>query len=112
MKYLMSLILIAALFVGFTGITWSADAPKIDVAKMFVEKKCNSCHSVTALTIAKTNANSKAADLSLVGKTRTAEFLTKYLKKEADIDGKKHGVAFKGTDDEFSAMVTWLSNLK
>ncbi len=108
----MSLILIAALFVGFTGITWSADAPKIDVAKMFVEKKCNSCHSIDALSITKTNANSKAADLSLVGKVRTSDFLTKYLKKEADIDGKKHGVAFKGTDDEFKAMVAWLAGLK
>lgn len=108
----MSVILIAALFVGFSGITWSEDAPKIDAAKMFVDKKCNSCHSIDALKITKTNANSKAGDLSLVGKVRTSDFLTKYLKKEADIDGKKHGVAFKGTDDEFKAMVDWLANLK
>ena len=105
MKYLMSAILVLAL-------VFAVSNAAIDAKQLFLDKKCNSCHSIDALKIAKTNANSKAADLSTVGKVRTAEFLTKYLKKEADIDGKKHGVAFKGTDEEFKAMVDWLAGLK
>ena len=39
---------------------------------------------------------SDAVDFSTVGKDKTEEFLTKYLKKEAKLNDKDHKSSFKG----------------
>lgn len=104
--------LIAILFTVSVISMYAEDAKPIDAKQLFQDKKCNSCHSVDAIAIAKTNANSKAPDLSNIGSTADADYFTKYLKKEVEHEGKKHGMAFKGTDDELKALATWLSGLK
>lgn len=86
--------------------------PTPDGKTLFTEKKCISCHSIESQKLTHTNANSKAPDLSLVGDKHNAEFIGKYLKKEETINDKKHGMAFKGTDDEFKAIVSFLAGLK
>lgn len=108
MKFVKLVSLMALLAFTFSTFTFAEDAPKVDAKKLFVDKKCNSCHSVESAGITKTNANSKAPDLSN-GAKYTKDFLAKYLKKEEAIEGKKHGIAFKATDVEFTAMVNWLS---
>jgi mono/diheme cytochrome c family protein len=80
--------------------------------KLFMDNNCNNCHSVDALTIAKKMASSKAADLSTIGSTRDAEWLTKYISKEADIEGKKHMATFKGKPEDLKVLVDWLASLK
>ena len=37
-----------------------------------------------------------------------AKTLKSYLKKADAIDGKKHGTAFTGTDDELDAVIAWV----
>lgn len=83
-----------------------------DGKQIFTVKKCNSCHSVESMGIERTNPKAIGTDLSKVGDELTAEFIAKYLKKEESLNDKKHGVAFKGSDEEFAALVQWLASLK
>ena len=80
--------------------------------KLFMDKKCNTCHSIDSLKITKKLASSKAADLSNVGATRTAEWIAKWLNKEVDLEGKKHSAPFKGTPEEVKTLSEWLATLK
>lgn len=95
---------------SFLVIGYAQEKP-IDPVKMFSDKKCISCHSINVIVIAKTNEKSRAPDLSNVYE-KGPDFLTKYLKKEAEIDGKKHGIAWHGTEDELKAMVGWLMSIR
>lgn len=87
-----------------------ADDKSDDGKKVFVDNKCNMCHTVTVAGIE--SKKSDASDLSVVGKDRTVEFLTKYLKKEAKLNDKDHKSSFKGTDEDLTKLVEWLSTLK
>ncbi len=104
--------LIAIIFAVSVISIYAEDAKPIDAKLLFQDKKCMACHSVDGAGIAKTNPNSKAPDLSNIGSTADAAFFTKYLKKEVEHEGKKHGMAFKGTDDELTALTSWLASLK
>jgi mono/diheme cytochrome c family protein len=87
-----------------------ADQSGDDGKKVFVDSKCSMCHTVKSAGIE--SKKSDATDLSTVGKDRTVEFLTKYLKKEVKLNDKDHKSSFKGTDDELKKLVEWLSTLK
>lgn len=105
--YLGLVITIVALY-GF-AFTIAADKSD-DGKKIFVDNKCNMCHTVSVAGIE--SKKSDATDLSVVGKDRTVEFLTKYLKKEAKLNDKDHKSSFKGTDEDLTKLVEWLSTLK
>lgn len=104
-------IFVVGMVLSFGNFSTSAqEAP--DGKQIFIDKKCNSCHSVESLGLERTNPKAKGTDLSKVGDQLTADFIAKYLKKEEALDGKKHGLAFKGSDEEFNALVNWLASLK
>ena len=105
--YLGLVITIVALY-GFAFTI--ADEKSDDGKKLFVDNKCNMCHTVTSAGIE--SKKSDAVDLSTVGKDRTVEFLTKYLKKEAKLNDKDHKSSYKGTDEDLTKLVEWLSTLK
>ncbi len=105
--YLGLVITIVALY-GFAFTI--ADQQNEDGKKIFVDNKCNMCHTVTAAAIE--SKKSDAVDLSTVGKDKTIEFLTKYLKKEAKLNDKDHKSAFKGSDEDLKVLVDWLLTLK
>ena len=104
--YLGLVITIVALY-GFAFTIASNDDG--DGKKIFVDSKCNMCHTVKSAEIL--SKKSDATDLSSVGKDQTVEFLTKYLKKEAKLNDKDHKSAFKGNDEDFNKLVEWLSSL-
>jgi hypothetical protein len=70
------------------------------------------CHSVPTAAIERTTKSEKMAGMDLVNLDKDAATLTKYIKKEIDLDGKKHGKAWTGTDEELGAVVTWLLEQK
>jgi|SRR6476659_2556072 len=82
----------------------TAAAP--DGKALFLAQKCNTCHNVPTAGIEKTMKSSTASDL--VNVKADAATLTKVLKKQADVGGKKHPREFKGTDEELNALVTWI----
>jgi len=105
--YLGLIVTIVALY-GFAYTI--ADQSSEDGKKVFVDSKCGMCHTVKSAGLE--SKKSDATDLSTVGKDRTADFLTKYLKKEAKLNDKDHKSSFKGSDDDLKKLVDWLLTLK
>ena len=87
-------------------------ASAVDGKEIFMAQKCNMCHSVPTAAIERTTKSEKMAGKDLVDLGKDAEWLTKYIKKEVDLDGKKHGKVWAGTDEELAALVTWLQAQK
>jgi cytochrome c553 len=111
MKNIFTYILFVFLIVALYGFAFSFAQDKgTDVKKIFETQKCNACHSVTSVGI--TSKKKDAVDLSTVGSTYKADFLTKYLKKDAKIKDVVHKVAMKGTEEEQTSLVKWLASLK
>jgi hypothetical protein len=105
--YLSLVVAIVALYgFAFTIANNSDD----DGKKVFVDNKCQMCHTVTSMGIE--SKKSDATDLSSVGKEKTTEFLLKYLKKEVKLNDKDHKSTFKGSDEDLQKLVKWLLTLK
>jgi len=110
MKNVLFYLLFVFSIVALYGLTFSLAQDKEPAGKkVFIDKKCGSCHSVETAGI--TSKKKDAVDLSNAGSNK-ADVLTKYLKKEAKIDNKDHKIAFKGSDEELKSLVSWLETLK
>ena len=93
-----------------------------DGKEIFLANKCNSCHAIKSLSIAKkadpadkeeaSESKRKPPDLSGAGKKHDAAWITKYLLKQVDNDGEKHRKRFKGTDEDLKVLASWLETLK
>ena len=81
-----------------------------DGKQIFIESKCNSCHTVTSNEI--TSKKDNAVDLSNAGNSGNAQLLKSFLLKEAQINAKDHKMKFKGPDTELNTLAEWLSTLK
>ncbi|MBI2059938.1 MAG: c-type cytochrome [Nitrospirae bacterium] len=91
---------------------------------LFLEKKCDKCHSVASEKIEKqvnkkTGKKKKGPDLSGVGLDHDADWLTKFVKKEIEAESVydktkkvKHKKKFKGTDADLKSLVQYLAGLK
>ncbi|MBF0361551.1 MAG: c-type cytochrome [Oligoflexia bacterium] len=75
---------------------------------------CASCHSVKSAGIEITDPSAKndSLDLSTVGKDHNKEWLSNYLKKKEEVNGKTHPKVFMGTKEEREVISDWLSTLK
>jgi len=47
-------------------------------------------------------------DLSSLGPTWTAELLTSYLVERVPLNGEKHVTAFRGSEEEWAALLDWM----
>jgi hypothetical protein len=111
MKNVFTYLLFIFLIIALYGFAFSfAQSKGTDAKKIFETQKCNACHTVTVAGI--TSKKKDALDLSTVGSTYKADFLTKYLKKDVKIKDVAHKVALKGTDEEQASLVKWLASLK
>lgn len=89
----------------------AAEAPKVlDGKQIFLAQKCNLCHSISSAGIQATvkSEKMKGPDLAGVTPKKDATLLNNYLRKKAEINGKKHGKEFTGTDEEIGALIAWL----
>jgi mono/diheme cytochrome c family protein len=88
----------------------AAGQTKLDGKAIFLAQKCNLCHSVESAGIARTTKSEKMAgpELTDLAAKQDAELLGKYLRKTADLKGKKHGKQFTGSDEELGALLAWL----
>jgi mono/diheme cytochrome c family protein len=88
-----------------------AEGPKVlDGKQIFLAQKCNLCHTVSSAGIQATvkSEKMKGPDLAGVTPKKDAALLNNYLRKKAEINGKKHGKEFTGTDEEIGALIAWL----
>jgi cytochrome c553 len=105
--YLLFVMSIVALF----GFAFSmAQEKEPDGQKIFLNSKCNVCHSVQSAGI---TANKKTSvDLSKTGDNYKADFISQYLNKEVKINDKLHKLAFKGSSEDLNTLAGWLNSLK
>lgn len=112
MKNVLSFALFLAFIIAMYGFAF-ASSPVSDPPgkKVFIDSKCQSCHSVTSLGL-ESKKKKDVSDLSDVGSTLKADFIEKYLNKKEKIDGKNHPAAFKGSEEELKNLASWLASLK
>jgi cbb3-type cytochrome oxidase cytochrome c subunit len=96
------------IFLSYTSAQEAEPAGK----KIFMDQKCNLCHSIESQTITKKTATSKAPDLSNVGSEQSAEWIEKFLTKQVMLHEKKHAKAWTGTKEDLTTLATWLATLK
>ena len=109
-KKIIALSIMAGLMFGLS-LSVQAEGAK-DGKTIFADAKCSDCHSVDAQSIEAKKKTDKTVDLSKAGEKNDAAFITKYLKKDAELNGKKHPVAFKGEAADLETLATWLAGLK
>lgn len=111
MKNTFFFILFISVIVGLFGFAFSFSQDQdLDGKKIFIDNKCNNCHTVTSFDI--TSKKEDATDLSDAGSLGDAQLMKSYLLKEAKINDQGHKLKFKGTDAELEALVNWLLSLK
>ena len=78
----------------------------------FESRKCSLCHSVPAVGIEAHVKVERMKGPSLpTPEDRSADWLSRYLRKEVEREGKTHPKAFSGTDEELQALLAWLEGL-
>jgi mono/diheme cytochrome c family protein len=82
-------------------------AEQLDGKKIFLAQKCETCHAVSSAEI-KATGKIKAPDLTGTAAKRDATLLSGYLRRNAEIGGKKHIKPFTGSDEEAGALIAWL----
>lgn len=115
-----TLILISVAVAAATAFAEQTAAPAKDGKAIYLENKCNTCHSLQALKIekkqgaeeAKSDEKVKPPDLSSVGLERKADWMAKFLLKKETIDGKKHSKLFKGSEADLKVLTAWLETQK
>lgn len=102
----------AAGLYAFAAIATAATAA--DGKEVFLAQKCNVCHAVSTAGIEATTKSEKMKGPDLVGTIQAhgADTMVKYLKKEVDLNGKKHPKEMKATDEEIQAMIAFLEAQK
>lgn len=103
LSVLLTVLLLAAFYSGP-----AAGQPKLDGKAIFLAQKCNMCHNVPPAGIERTMKSDKMAGPDVVNLKVDAATLAKVLKKQADVNGKKHPKLFAGTDEELNALTAWL----
>ena len=100
-------------FPSFSGAEGETTA-ELDGQALFIANKCNMCHSVPAVGIeAKVKVETmKGPDITKAAARFEPDDLAKYIRKQAQLEGKDHKKEFKGSDEELAAMIAWLQQLK
>ncbi len=86
--------------------------------KLFIDSKCNICHSIQAQGIAKKGAAVKPGDkkappdLSTVGDQRSADWIAKFVTKKETLNEKKHPKGWTGKEEDLKTLSEWLASLK
>jgi mono/diheme cytochrome c family protein len=110
LSIVITVVMLALLYSGPGAAPAAAQAAKVlDGKQIFLAQKCNLCHSVSPAGIAATTKSEKMKGPDLVGLAKKdAKLLNSYLRKTADINGKKHSKQFTGSDEEIGALIAWL----
>lgn len=92
-----------------------------DAKPIFLKYKCTMCHEIGSQKILKAGSTKadttwmttigRAPDLSGVGYVRGEKWIRAWLRKTETINGRKHLLMFKGTDDELATLAKWLESL-
>ena len=99
-------------------------AAMADGKTAFLDAKCNTCHTISALGITKRAASAadaaetksasapKPPDLSSIGLERKAEWIGKFLMKTEAVKGVKHPRKYRGTEPQLKVLASWMETMK
>ncbi len=108
-------LMVVVLFLGLISVVSAQENKKLDGKQIFMDQKCNMCHTVSSANIQATTKTEsmKGPDLTghLAGKDATV-IADELHKKKNTPRGKPHPKAFTGTDEELSALIAWLQSQK
>lgn len=110
LSVLATVFLLAAFYSGPAAEAQSAKV--LDGKAIFLAQKCNMCHSVSTESITATTKSDKMKGPDLVNVKVDAKVLNGYLRKTADLNGKKHTKQFTGSDEELGALIAWIQKQK
>jgi mono/diheme cytochrome c family protein len=82
-----------------------------DGRTIFLDSKCSNCHTLQAQGIGNpdpASRNDGPPDLSTIGERHDADWIARFLLKKESIEGRKHMVKFKGSDEELATLAAWL----
>lgn len=102
LSVLVAVVLLALLYSG------PAAGAAPDGKALFLAQKCNMCHNVPTAGIERTTKAAAMAGPDLVNVKADAATLGKVLRRQQDVDGKKHPKEIKGSDEEINAVITWI----
>ncbi len=85
-----------------------------DGKELFVSQKCGLCHTIAAAGITATTKSEKMKGPQLDGVVaeKGVEWTLKFLHKEVELDGKKHGKEIKLSDADLKTLIDWLATQK
>jgi mono/diheme cytochrome c family protein len=109
MRFYMAFMAVGFLILG--GLIWAHEHTE-EGRQAFLDKNCNMCHAVETADIeARTRSEAMLGpDLAREARELTDQEMTAYLKRETDLEGKRHPRAFVGTDEELNAIVAWVQH--
>jgi len=107
----------AVALLAWGGVSWAAKTP--DGKPVFLKYKCNMCHSIEAIQVAKkalpdegeTATKMKPPDLSSVGLDKKADWIALFMQKKEKLDGELHPKMFRGTSSELKTLTAWLETM-
>jgi len=101
-------VVLASFAIASFALAASGAAP--DGKDVFLGQKCNMCHSVSTAGIERTTKSEKMKGPDLVGvlQAHDRQWVTDFIEKKSELDGKKHMKEFSGTADELKALLDWL----
>lgn len=105
------LVLALVVFASFAESEETKPSPDLG-KKIFIDNKCNTCHSVKALGIQKTSSSTTPPDLSGVGSKHTEDWIVKFLNKQETMNDKKHPKLWTGKPEDLKTLAQWLATLK
>jgi len=111
---MLAILLALAIFFPSLSSAEGETTGELDGKTIFLASKCNMCHSVPEVGIeAKVKSEKmKGPDLTKTAARFEADELGKFVRKQAQLEGKDHKKEFKGSDEELAVLVTWLRQLK
>jgi hypothetical protein len=86
-----------------------------DGKSIYNQYKCAKCHAIQSEGIARAGEapeGKQPPDLSGAGVKRDAAWISKWLVKEEEVNGKKHVKKCGGSEDELKTLSNWLATLK
>lgn len=108
LKKIVATLVFVGLSISFIHIGTANTNEGKDPKQIFEDAKCTTCHSIDSKGVETRKKTDKTVDLSKLDEGHDAAFWISYLKKNENLNNKKHPVAFKGTDEDLAAMINWL----
>lgn len=83
-----------------------------DGQRIFLDQKCDMCHDVSNVGIEATTRSERLKGGDIKGLDMDPDWLALYLKREEELDGKKHQKGFTGSDEELKNLIEWALSQK